>query len=110
MAKGATVGEKPDNSQASKVEQASAEASKKAKEAEAAAASAEMMAAAQAEESNLQADDSIKGKKLYKLTRPFWNGRVKVEAGEYYYFADGKAPKTAKLAEAPAAKAADEKK
>lgn len=42
-------------------------------------------------------DEDVSEKKLYRLGRPFWNGRVKVPKGECMYFAEGKAPKTAKL-------------
>lgn len=102
MAKGVTVAQKPDTSEASEVEKASAAATEEAKTAAELKAQAEAEAERKAEEATLQgADDSLKGKKLYKLVRPYWNGRVKVEAGDYYYFEEGKAPYTAKLVEEP---------
>lgn len=66
------------------------------------AASAAATAAVNEKQQEVVEGEAVEGelsedKKLYRLQKPFWNGRKKIPRGECYYFLPGKQPKTALL-------------
>jgi hypothetical protein len=54
---------------------------------------------AESEEQPSETELSGEGKKLYRLRRPYWDGRMEHGAGDVLYFVPGMQPTTASLVE-----------